>query len=183
MITSSFSPQDIALALSQGDLVVLRTDTIYGILASATLPKAFEKLYSARNRPLSKASILLVADPEDIPHLTTEQRNIYQTLSNERPTTIVQSVDDNYLPHLPREGNTLAFRVITLPHLRELIRLTGPLLAPSANPEGQPPATTVRQAMEYFGDKVSLYVDGGQVTKNTPSRIVKFVDGAVQIIR
>ena len=162
---------------------MLRTDTIYGLLASATSPEAFKKLYSVRDRPLSKASILLVADPEDVPQLTTEQRNAYRVLSDERPTTIVQPVDDSYLPHLPRENGTLAFRVIALPHLRELVRLTGPLLAPSANPEGKTPATNIAEAKNYFGDKVSLYVDGGEVTENTPSRIISFIDGAVQIIR
>ena len=69
MITDSFSPQDIALALSQGDLVVLRTDTIYGIIALAANAAAVQKLYAARHRNPSKACIVLVADIADIKRL------------------------------------------------------------------------------------------------------------------
>ena len=182
MITSSFSPQDIALALSQGDLVVMRTDTIYGILALASDPIVVEKLYSARKRDVNKPCILLVADAESIP-ISDAQRHAYQELALERPTTLVTQVSDSYLPHLPKNSGTLAFRAVNLPELQEIIRLCGPVLAPSANPEGLTPAINLSEAKGYFGDKVACYVDGGEVTKNTPSRIVKFADGAVQIIR
>ena len=181
-MANSFSPQDIALALSQGNLVVMRTDTIYGILALASNPKAVEKLYSVKKRDPRKPCILLVTDSQDIP-ISQEERQSYQKLSQERPTTLVTPVDDSYLPHLPRNNGTLAFRAVNLPELQEIVRLCGPVLAPSANPEGLTPATNISQAKNYFGDKVSLYIDGGEVPENTPSRIVKFVDGAVQIIR
>ena len=183
MITNSFSPQKIALTLSQGNLVVIRTDTIYGILASATRPDAIQRLYTVRKRNPTKACILLVADVLDIPGLSEQQRQLYHSLSREHPMTIVQSIDDSYLPHVPRQNNTLAFRVVAPSHLKELIRLTGPLLAPSANPEGLSPATTIQQAIDYFGNSVSQYVDGGEVTKNTPSKIISLVDGVMQIIR
>lgn len=183
MITDSFSPQDIALALSQGDLVVLRTDTIYGIIALAANAAAVQKLYAARHRNPSKACIVLVADIADIPDLSDNQRIAYEELSIERPTTIVQPVSDNFLSGVPREDGALAFRVVKLPQLHKLISLTGPLLAPSANIEGLPPATNVRQAVDYFGDKVSLYVDGGRVLENSPSRIVKFENGALRVLR
>ena len=183
MITNSFSPQEIALALRQGNLVVLKTDTIYGITAQASNPDAFHKLYRVRKRPLTKPSILLIADIEDIPSLTPEQRKIYKTIIEERPTTLINSVDKSYFPHLPRNNNTLAFRVVKPHHLKELIRLTGPILAPSANLEGLTPATTIDEAVEYFGDGVSLYVDEGKITQNTPSRIVSISNGVLKIVR
>ena len=181
-MTDLSKAQVIALALSQGNLVVMRTDTIYGILVLASDSKAVEKLYSVKKRDPCKPCILLVADARDIP-TSQEERRSYQKLSQERPTTLVTPVDDSYLPHLPKDNGTLAFRAINLPKLQEIIRICGPVLAPSANPEGLTPAININQAKNYFGDKVALYVDGGEVPENTPSRIVKFVDGAVQIIR
>ena len=74
-MANSFSPQDIALALSQGNLVVMRTDTIYGILALASSPKAVEKLYSAKQRDINKPCILLVADALDIPTSQEEHQS------------------------------------------------------------------------------------------------------------
>ena len=183
MITNSFSPQEIALALSQGNLVVLKTDTIYGVTAQASSPDTFYKLYKVRKRPLAKPSILLIADIKDIPNLTPEQSKLYESMIEERPTTLINSVDKSYFPHLPRNNNTLAFRVVKPHHLKELIRLTGPILAPSANLEGLTPATTIDEAVEYFGDGVSLYVNEGEITQNTPSRIVSISNGVLQIVR
>ncbi len=183
MITNSFSPQEIALALSQGNLVVLKTDTIYGVTAQASSPDTFYKLYKVRKRPLAKPSILLIADIKDIPNLTPEQSKLYESMIEERPTTLINSVDKSYFPHLPRNNNTLAFRVVKPHHLKELIRLTGPILAPSANLEGLTPATTIDEAVEYFGDGVSLYVDEGKITQNTPSRIVSISNGVLKIVR
>ena len=183
MITNSFSPQEIALALSQGNLVVLKTDTIYGVTAQASSPDTSYKLYKVRKRPLAKPSILLIADIKDIPNLTPEQSKLYESMIEERPTTLINSVDKSYFPHLPRNNNTLAFRVVKPHHLKELIRLTGPILAPSANLEGLTPATTIDEAVEYFGDGVSLYVDEGKITQNTPSRIVSISNGVLKIVR
>jgi Putative translation factor (SUA5) len=59
----------------------------------------------------------------------------------------------------------------------------GPLVAPSANPEGLPPARDVKEAMEYFGDKVDLYVRGARL-EGKPSTIVKFIsDKTIKIVR
>lgn len=183
MIQNDTSHPDVAAALNRGKLVVAKTDTIYGILARAADPEATKNLYSVRHRSTAKGCIMLVADIHDIPNLTDEQKKTYLALHAERPTTIVTSVDDSFYPHLVRQNGTLALRLITDPDFAALIRTTGPLLAPSANPEGLSPATNVKEAMDYFGDAVAVYVHGGTVTANTPSRIVTFTDGALEILR
>ncbi|RYF29297.1 MAG: hypothetical protein EOO17_02065 [Chloroflexi bacterium] len=60
--------------------------------------------------------------------------------------------------------------------LRKLLQQTGPLIAPSANPEGDPPAMTIAKAREYFGDTVDFYVDGGIVADDQPSRLYRYID-------
>ncbi|NUQ57634.1 MAG: Sua5/YciO/YrdC/YwlC family protein, partial [Candidatus Paceibacter sp.] len=65
-----------------------------------------------------------------------------------------------------------AFRLPNDEYLRDLISQTGPLVAPSANLEGMPPATTIDAAEKYFGDKVDFYLDGGKA-ESSPSKLIK----------
>ena len=71
-----------------------------------------------------------------------------------------------------------------LDELQLLVRSTGPLIAPSANPQGMQPAMNVRDARYYFTDKVDFYVDGGTVDDPQPSRLVRLKsDGEVERLR
>lgn len=83
-----------------------------------------------------------------------------------------------------RDNHSVAYRIPDHPELQQLIAATGPLIAPSANPEGEEPAMNVEQALAYFGDTVDVYVDGGEVTDNTPSQLlVVDSDGEVKRLR
>lgn len=183
MMTSN-DPMKITEALKSGDLVVARTDTIYGILALASSPSAASKLYATKHRDNQKSCIILVSNIQDIPNLFGEHKETYLAMLAKRPTTLVVSAPDDYLPHLQRQDGTLAFRLVRNCELTTIIDATGPLLAPSANPEGLEPATSVEQAVDYFGDKIALYVDGGEVTSNIPSKIIAINDDdEIEIIR
>ena len=185
MITKNLLDTTVIEALRAYKLVVAPTDTIYGLLARADSQKAVDELYRVRRRDRTKSCIILLGSTNDIPELTTEQRYIYDQLYCERPTTIVTRVSPDVMPHLVRTDATLAFRVVPPETaLSELIRLVGPLLAPSANLAGQPPATTINEAIAYFGDQVAVYVDGGEVAEAVPSRIITFTDdGQVVTLR
>ncbi len=76
-----------------------------------------------------------------------------------------------------------AFRLPAPAWLRDLLRLTGPLAAPSANPNGQPPAATIEEARRYFGDQISLYVQGGRLTGKASTLVQLEPDGATTILR
>ena len=185
MITKNLLDATIIEALRADKLVVAPTDTIYGLLAQADSPKAVDELYRVRQRDRTKSCIILLSSTNDIPELTAKQRRMYDQLYRERPTTIVVRVSPDVMPHLVRTDATLAFRVVPSGTvLSELIRLVGPLLAPSANLAGQPPATTINEAIAYFSDEVAVYVDGGEVAEAAPSRIIKFTnDGQVITLR
>ena len=177
VITKNLLDTAVIEAIRAGKLVVAPTDTIYGLLAQADSPRAVDALYRVRQRDRTKSCIILLGSTNDIPELTAEQRRIYQQLYCERPTTIVARVSPDVIPHLVRTDATLAFRVVPSGTvLSELIQCVGPLLAPSANLAGQPPATTINEAIAYFGDEVAVYVDGGEVAEAVPSRIIKFTD-------
>ena len=178
VITKSLLDTTVIEALRADKLVVAPTDTIYGLLARADSPRAVDELYRVRQRDRTKSCIILLGSTNDIPELTAEQRRIYQQLYRERPTTIVVRVSPDVMPHLVRTDATLAFRVVPSgTALSELIQCVGPLLAPSANLAGQPPAATVDEATAYFGDQVAIYVDSGEVTGAMPSRIITCTDG------
>ena len=177
MIVKNILDDGAISALKNGQLIIAKTDTIYGILAAANSEKAVEKLYEVKRRPLNEPVIILVADIDDIPNLTPSIKHKYQEISKNRPTTIVTKVNPNFLPHLPRNGGTLAFRVVPESPLAELIRTVGLLVAPSANPSGEEPAKNITEAINYFHELVPIYVDYGEVTNTQPSQIVRINDG------
>lgn len=177
MITKRLLDAAVIEALRADKLVVAPTDTIYGLLARADSPRAVNELYRVRQRDRTKSCIILLSSADNIPELATKQRYIYDQLYCERPTTIAARVSPDVMPHLVRTNATLAFRVVPPETgLSELIRRVGPLLAPSANLAGQPPATTVNEAIAYFGDQVAVYVNGGEIKGAMPSRIITFTD-------
>ncbi|OYX43487.1 hypothetical protein B7Y94_01465 [Candidatus Saccharibacteria bacterium 32-49-12] len=170
-------------ALQNSGIVVARTDTIYGLLAKASDEAAVERVYDTKGRTENKACIILVKDPADIPF---NQDVIAAILSeSNRPTSIIVPVS-GAPGWLTRGGDTLAYRILPPGHiLCDIIDETGPLIAPSANPEGLPPAININQAKSYFGDKVNVYLDGGEVpTDVIPSRIIKIrSDNTYETIR
>lgn len=173
IITQSLLDPQVKRALLDGKIIVAKTDTIYGILTRAEDERAVERLNSVRLRNQEKSYIILVANLSDIPHLTKNQQNTYLKMRSLRPTTVVVSAPDTSLTHLTQADGTLAFRLVS-GELAELIQQTGPLIAPSANPEGLPPAKNIKEAIDYFNEKVTVYVDGGECLENTPSQIITF---------
>lgn len=175
--------QQIIETLLSGGLVVLRTDTVYGILAIASNQVAVERIYALKGRQSHKPFIQLISDSSQIfgDAATFVQ---HEPKYRDRPTSIVIESEDAP-DYLLRSGSSLAYRLERSGKLHEILEQTGPLVAPSANPEGQPTAQNIEQAKAYFGDTIDLYVDDGEVPKRVePSRIVKpKPDGSVEILR
>ena len=177
MIVKNILDDSVISALKNGQLIISKTDTIYGILAAANSEKAVEILYEVKRRTLDKPVIILVADIDNIPNLAPSIKRKYQEISKNRPTTIITKVSPDFLPHLPRNDRTLAFRVVPESPLAELIRTVGLLVAPSANPSGEEPAKNVTEAINYFHELVPIYVDSGEVVNTQPSQIIQINEG------
>lgn len=160
----------------------MRTDTIYGLLARANDEAAVEKIYRLKNRAADKQCIVLIASASDVPRygMSIEQYSLGEKL----PTSVVVPASDEPA-WLLRGGKDIAYRIVRSDFLRAVIEQTGPLVAPSANPEGRPPARSVAEAQNYFGDKVDMYVDGGTVPRTIhPSRIIRLnKDGSLETLR
>ncbi len=155
--------------LKQDKLIVVPTDTIYGILADALSYGAYKNLRSVR-RPSGKPFVVLIPDISWVGKLGLKIDKSDLKLLFVKGITVV----------LPKRAKiyfwigtkTVAVRIPREGFVRELLNLyKRPLLAPSANPEGKPPAKNVAQAKAYFGDKVCTYVEGDPVLKK-PSALV-----------
>lgn len=98
------------------------------------------------------------------------------------PVSIVLSCEDPRWAHIHRGSHTLAFRLPRPAWLRTLLRQAGPIIAPSANPQGMPPSKTIEEAERYFGTTVDFYVDGGALD-NAPSTVVRIEGETMTLIR
>jgi len=155
----------IAERIKQGEIGVIPTDTIYGIVCSAFNENSVEKLYKIRKRNKDKPMIILIGSVNDL-----KLFNIDAIVKNwPEKTSIV--FDCNDFEYLHRGKRSLAFR---LPHNKDLIdilKISGPIVAPSANIEGGKPAENIKEAKNYFGDKIDFYLDVGTI-KSKPSKII-----------
>lgn len=181
-----FNNSNLIDTLKKGGVVVMPTDTIYGILGNAFLPKTVERIYEIRKREKEKPCIILISDFKDLEKfkISISEENKKEILSEQnRALTFILDYENQDLVYLDRGTKSLAFRIPKDENLRNLIQLTGPLIAPSANIAGLKPASNIKEAKEYFGDKVDLYIDGSEIS-GEPSKIIKFdKDGSISIIR
>lgn len=156
--------------LNHGGIAVIRTDTLYGIVARASDEAAVEQIFRIKQRDRQKPLIVLLADARqayDHAQLVAQ----YSEQAKDATTVIVNS------PHAPNwlrhQDGTVGYRVPKNIRMRDLLRITGPLVAPSANPQSLPPARTINEAKAYFGDQIACYVDGGTVpTSQVASKIM-----------
>lgn len=175
-------------ALKQGQIAVIPTDTIYGVVGSALIPDTVEKIYHLRKRKLDKPFIILISDLNDLNHfnvkLTDQAKEILQKVWPGPVSVILNLFQDpeQKLEYLHRGTNSLAFRMPKDEKLLDLVKETGPLVAPSANPEGEKPAETIEEAKDYFGNQVDFYLDGGQI-QGKSSKLVKIEDGQIVVLR
>lgn len=158
----------VAAALQAGAVGVLKTDTLYGVVASTRHETAVERVYRLRDRDLAKPCIVLIAGGDQLltspPDAVAARLAVYWP----GPVSIILPVADQVPAWLHRGTRSLAYRAPADSELCQLLRQTGPLIAPSANPAGQPPASSIAEARQYFGDMVDFYVDSGPVPADTP---------------
>lgn len=157
--------------LKRGGVAVMPTDTIYGIVGSALRKRTVERIYRVRKRKPSKPFIILISSPRDIVKFgikpDTRVRAFLKAIwsfdsaqDKPGPVSVILPCPSPKFRYLHRGTKSLAFRVSKSAALRALLTKTGPLVAPSANIEGFPPARTVGEALRYFGNGVDVYVKG-----------------------
>jgi L-threonylcarbamoyladenylate synthase len=174
-------------AVRRGELVVLPTDTVYGVGADAFNPQAVGALLAAKRRGRNMPVPVLVGSWQTIEGLTTTlpvaARDLIHafwpgglTLVVRQAPTLAWDLGDN--------AGTVAVRMPLHPVALDLLARTGPMAVSSANRSGSAPAVTVAAAREQLGGTVSVYLDGGPSEHGEASSMVDLTGpGAPRLLR
>jgi L-threonylcarbamoyladenylate synthase len=172
------------LLLKEGAIGVIPTDTIYGICTSAFNKKSVEKVYKLRKRNPNKPCIILISNFDDLKKfnvkLNSWQRKILEKLWPGR-VSVILSCRDSEFSYIHRGTNSLSFRLPKDKLILNILKISGPIIAPSANWEGYEPAKNIREAKRYFGDKV-FYLDRGNLISK-PSTLIDLRKKKIKILR
>jgi len=175
-----------ARAVSTGSLVVLPTDTLYGIGADAFNPAAVTSLLAAKGRGRDMPVPVLVGSWHTIDGLVSAvsgpARDLIEAFWPGALTLVVEHAP-SLAWDLGDARGTVAVRMPLHPVALELLAETGPMAVSSANITSMPPAVTAQQAYEQLGESVSVYLDGGEAPAGQPSTIVDLTGPVPLLLR
>lgn len=173
-------------AVRAGELVVLPTDTVYGLGADAFDPVAVARLLDAKGRGREMPPPVLVGSPATLDALATQLPDWARHLIEHYwpgPLTVVVRQQGSLQWDLGETRGTVAVR---MPHDRvalELLARTGPLAVSSANLTGMPAATNADEAAEMLSAQVAVILDGGPTADDRPSTIVDCTASQPRVLR
>lgn len=177
---------EIIDAIQGGEVGVIPTDTLYGLVGSALDPEVVARIYDLKRRNHAKPLIVLVAEIDDIERFGVILSDTLRTQLEQYwpgPYSIILPTIDEEFSYLDRGTHTIAFRLPDDEELRDLLRQTGPLVAPSANVEGDAPARSIDIARKYFGSDAAFYVDGGELDGAPSTVMLLDEEGETTILR
>jgi len=172
--------------VARGGLVVLPTDTVYGIAADAFTPPAVQALLDAKGRGRQMPPPVLIADLAVLDGLATDvpvgARALAAAFWPGGLTLILRS-QPSLAWDLGDTNGTVALRMPDHPTALAVLRRTGPLAVSSANITGRPAAVTAQDAYEQLGDAVLLYLDAGAAPGAVASSIVDATGHRLRLVR
>lgn len=172
--------------LQRGDLVVLPTDTVYGIAADAFTPSAVNALVQAKGRGRDMPVPVLVGSVQAA-HALVEEMSPYGNDLIEAfwpgALTLVCRHSPSLAWDLGETQGTVALRMPQQQLALDVLGKAGPTAVSSANRTGLPPATTAQQAQSQLGDIVEVFLDDGPCAASTPSSIVDLTGPVPRVLR
>jgi len=177
---------DAASTVRRGELVVLPTDTVYGVGADAFSPTAVAALRGAKRRGRDKPPSVLVGTVRAAQALIDDLGRYGQDLIEEfwpGPLTLVCAATPSLSWDLGDTKGTVAVRMPMHPVALDLLKEVGPMAVSAANVAGSPAATTAEEAAAQFGDDVSVYLDAGPCGDTPPSTIVDLTYAVPRVLR
>jgi len=177
---------EAALAVQRGQLVVLPTDTVYGIGADAFQPDAVRRLLDAKGRGRDMPPPVLVSSAGTLDALAVGVPAYAQALVDELwpgPLTLVCKQQPSLRWDLGDTRGTVAVRMPDHAVALELLERTGPLAVSSANRTGMDAATDADQAEEMLGESVEVLLDDGPTPGPVPSTIVDATGPTGRLLR
>jgi tRNA threonylcarbamoyl adenosine modification protein (Sua5/YciO/YrdC/YwlC family) len=178
--------REAASAVRRGELVVLPTDTVYGIGADAFSPDAVGDLLEAKGRGRNMPSPVLVGSPNTLHGLVTDfSESAWELVDAFWPgaLTLVARHQPSLTWDLGDSRGTVAVRMPLHPVAIELLKEFGPMAVSSANLSGHPAPQDCDAAQEMLGDSVAVYLDGGPTPDSVPSSIVDVTGSRPVLLR
>lgn len=177
---------DVVTLLQNGGVIVMPTDTIYGLVGLALNQNTVERIYQIKNRPPDKPCIILIPHLASLAdfgiNLTPRIKDVTQQYWP-GPTTLALPIESHNFPFSHDGSNRIALRLPSNKTILSCLNQTGPLIATSANPSGQPPATSLEEAKTYFDDRVDCYVDGGVIVSQPSQLLLVDENGTTTVAR
>ncbi|WP_042391071.1 L-threonylcarbamoyladenylate synthase [Streptacidiphilus melanogenes] len=178
--------REAAEAVRGGDLVVLPTDTVYGVGADAFSPAAVARLLAAKGRGRHMPSPVLIGSPDQLNALVDElpirAGQLIEALWPGGLTLVVR-----HKPSLPLDlGETRGTVAVRMPDHRvalDLLARTGPMAVSSANLTGHPSPQDCDAAQTMLGESVAVYLDAGPTPAAVPSSIVDLTSEVPLLLR
>lgn len=190
-IISADDPNAYSIAaktLAAGDLVIVPTETVYGMAALATQDAAVRRIYTSKARPASKALIAHVDGAKMAQKLAVLNDTALDLMARFWPgplTLIVPKQDKCALTDIASGGlSSIALRCPDHLFTRQLItRLGQPLVAPSANMTGAAPPVCVADITRQIAAQVALIIDGGTCSHGQPSTLLDLTQNPAVLLR
>ncbi|MGY5882880.1 L-threonylcarbamoyladenylate synthase [Modestobacter lacusdianchii] len=173
-------------ALARGELVLLPTDTVYGVAADAFTPAAVTRLLAAKNRGRSMPVPVLIGEASTLAGLVDAVPAVAHDLAEAfwpGGLTLVVEHASTLAWDLGDADGTVAVRLPDDDVARDLLRATGPLAVSSANRSGRPAATTAQEAADQLGEHAAVVLDGGPRAGSAASTIIDCTVPAPRVLR
>lgn len=173
-------------AVKNGELVVLPTDTVYGIGADAFTPPAVQALLTAKGRGRQMPPPVLVGSRHTLDGLVFTLPAVARDLVDAfwpGALTVVVEHSPSLQWDLGDTAGTVAVRMPLHPVALEVLRETGPMAVSSANKTGQPAAVTAEEARDQLGYAVRVYLEAGPCADPVPSTIVDVTGDVPRVLR
>ena len=175
-----------ATAIAEGRLVLLPTDTVYGVAADAFTPAAVTGLLAAKNRGRTMPVPVLIGEASTLAGLVIDLPPVANQLAEAfwpGGLTLVLEHAPSLAWDLGDAEGTVAVRLPDDDLTRDLLRRTGPLAVSSANRSGRPAATTAEDAAQQLGEHAEVVLDGGPRSSSAASTIVDCTGPAPRVLR
>jgi L-threonylcarbamoyladenylate synthase len=177
---------EAAAAARDGRLIVMPTDTVYGVGTRPDDPAATSRLFAAKGRPRELELPVLVADRAEAERIAVFDDRALELVSTHWPgalTTVLPRSNASAGWDLGGDPGTIGVRVPNHPMARELLARTGPLAVTSANRSGRPTPATCREIVEVFGDKVEVYLCQPDPLPGLASTVVDLTGERPRVLR
>lgn len=176
-----------AAALKRGEVIVFPTETLYGLGADALNPAAVDRVFQLKGRQANNPIPVLIGDRRMLLRLAACVPPVAEILMERfwpGPLTIVLPARDDVPRPLVNVRGGIGLRISSSRIAADLLQAFGhPITATSANPSGQPPARTVRQARKYFSGRLEVFIDGGALQSRAGSTVVEIRGDRLTIVR